>query len=449
MLGYSDSNKDTGIIASQWALQRSQKRLLEVGNKQGISLTFFHGRGGTVGRGAGPTHRFLEALPKGSLVGGLRITEQGEVIGQKFNTATTASSNLETLLAGSLGARLLSSSKDELEATVRLMDHLAESSRLAYRELLETDGFVEFYRQATPIDAIERSRIGSRPSRRTGQASLEDLRAIPGVFSWNQSRYLPGWYGVGAGLETLKNQHPELFNELPELVGKSSFLRYVFYNAESSLASSDPEWMNAYAELVEDVDLRNLMLKKIINERSLAEQHFNTLFQGSLQERRPRFWKTLQAREDALRLLHSQQIQLLREFRTDGGDQPERVERMLRWSMRSPVDCAHHWLIQKLLKETGRCLVRQIKHGGNIQECDLTHGFARLKALVPRMRESSSRNRLTFSSLDILSSHMQEAQAFDPRLGKVEPSLNKGSFFPLVLQASVLVNQAGAEVDHR
>ena len=103
MLGYSDSNKDTGIIASQWALQRSQKRLLEVGNKHGISLTFFHGRGGTVGRGAGPTHRFLEALPKGSLVGGLRITEQGEVIGQKFNTATTASSNLETLLAGLTG----------------------------------------------------------------------------------------------------------------------------------------------------------------------------------------------------------------------------------------------------------------------------------------------------------------------------------------------------------
>ena len=330
MLGYSDSNKDTGIIASQWALQRSQKRLLEVGGKHGVSLTFFHGRGGTVGRGAGPTHRFLEALPKGSLVGGLRLTEQGEVIGQKFNTATTASSNLETLLAGSLGARLLSSSKDEPEATVRLMDHLAESSRLAYRELLETDGFVQFYRQATPIDAIERSRIGSRPSRRTGQASLEDLRAIPWVFSWNQSRYyLPGWYGVGAGLEALKNQQPELFNELPVLVAKSSFLRYVFYNAESSLASSDTEWMNAYAELVEDVDLRKLMLGKIINERSLAEQHFTTLFQGTLQERRPRFWKTLQAREDALRLLHGQQIQLLREFRTEGGDQPERVERML------------------------------------------------------------------------------------------------------------------------
>jgi phosphoenolpyruvate carboxylase len=330
MLGYSDSNKDTGIIASQWALQRAQKRLLEIGEKHGVSLTFFHGRGGTVGRGAGPTHRFLEALPENSLAGGLRITEQGEVIGQKFNTATTASSNLETLLAGSLGARLLSTAKGEPTETTEVMECLAEYSRLAYRDLLETDGFVEFYRQATPIDAIERSRIGSRPSRRTGQSSLQDLRAIPWVFSWNQSRYyLPGWYGVGAGLEALKNQLPDFFAELPSLVKKSSFLRYVFYNAESSLASSDPQWMGAYADLVENTDLRKLMLGKIIGERSLAEEHFTSLFQGTLQDRRPRFWKTLQAREDALRLLHGQQIRLLREFRAEGGDQPERVERML------------------------------------------------------------------------------------------------------------------------
>ncbi len=330
MLGYSDSNKDTGIIASQWALQRAQRHLLEIGNKHGVSITFFHGRGGTIGRGAGPTHRFLEALPKDSLNAGLRITEQGEVIGQKFNTATTASSNLETLLAGSLGARLLSSAKAEPIEVSEVMDCLAEFSRLAYRELLETDGFVEFYRQATPIDAIERSRIGSRPSRRTGQASLQDLRAIPWVFSWNQSRYyLPGWYGVGAGLESLRNQRPELFEKLPGLVARNSFLRYVFYNAESSLASSDPEWMRAYAGLVENVNLRNLMLKKIFEERSLAEEHFTSMFQGTLQDRRPRFWKTLQAREDALGLLHGQQIGLLQEFRSEDGEQPERVERML------------------------------------------------------------------------------------------------------------------------
>ena len=202
MLGYSDSNKDTGIIASQWALQCAQKRLLEIGDKHGVILTFFHGRGGTVGRGAGPTHRFLEALPAGSLAGGLRLTEQGEVIGQKFNTATTASSNLETLLAGSLGAQLLTLAKEEPDEITGIMDRLAESSRLAYRELLETDGFVEFYRQATPIDAIERGRIGSRPSRRTGQASPQDLRAIPWVFSWNQSLLLAWlvWGRCGLGV---------------------------------------------------------------------------------------------------------------------------------------------------------------------------------------------------------------------------------------------------------
>ena len=210
------------------------------------------------------------------------------------------------------------------------MDCLAQSSRLAYRELLETDGFVQFYRQATPIDAIERSRIGSRPSRRTGQSSLQDLRAIPWVFSWNQSRYyLPGWYGVGAGLDALRMQHPELFDQLPSLLGESSFLRYLFYNAESSLASSDPKWMKAYADLVVDKNLRSLMLEKIFAERKLAEQYFTKLFQGTLQERRPRFWKTLQAREDALGLLHTQQISLLKEFRAEGGDQPDRIERLL------------------------------------------------------------------------------------------------------------------------
>ena len=134
---------------------------------------------------------------------------------------------------------------------------------------------------------------------------------------------------MGAGLEALQKEQPDLFDKLPELVQQSSFLRYVFYNAESSLASSDPSWMSAYAELVEDEKLRSLMLGKILAERSLAEQHFTKMFRGTLQERRPRFWKTLQAREDALRLLHGQQIRLLKEFRAEGGDQPERVERML------------------------------------------------------------------------------------------------------------------------
>ena len=166
MLGYSDSNKDAGILASQWILKSAQSKLFDVGENHGVKIAFFHGRGGTVGRGAGPTHRFLEALPEGSLDGGIRVTEQGEVIAQKYNTPATATANLEWLLAGSLGAQLLSAKQTTNKVIDDAMETLAKCSRRAYRDLLEAPGFIDFYRQATPIDAIEQSRIGSRPSRR-------------------------------------------------------------------------------------------------------------------------------------------------------------------------------------------------------------------------------------------------------------------------------------------
>ena len=250
MLGYSDSNKDTGIIASQWALQRAQNRLLKIGRDHGVALTFFHGRGGTVGRGAGPTHRFLEALPDGSLEGGLRITEQGEVIGQKFNTATTASSNLETLLAGSLGARILPSERGEAENTTRVMDCLAQSSRLAYRELLETNGFVQFYR-ATPIDAIERSRLDpARVGEQVSQA-CRTFGQFPG-FSAGISPVITCLAGTGWGrIGRITNATPRAFDQLPSLLGESSFFAICFTMLRD-LASSDPKWMKAYADLVVD-----------------------------------------------------------------------------------------------------------------------------------------------------------------------------------------------------
>ena len=209
MLGYSDSNKDTGIMASQWILKSAQSKLVQVGVDHGVKIVFFHGRGGTVGRGAGPTHRFLEALPASALSGGLRVTEQGEVIAQKYNTPSTATANLEWLMAGTLGAHFLSNSAKLNPKVENAIETLAKNSRAAYRKLLDAPGFIQFFRQATPIDAIEQSRIGSRPARRTGKKefSLSDLRAIPWVFSWNQSRfYLPGWYGVGSALECLQNE---------------------------------------------------------------------------------------------------------------------------------------------------------------------------------------------------------------------------------------------------
>ncbi len=335
MLGYSDSNKDAGILASQWALHKTERALLTIGDKHHTGICFFHGRGGTIGRGAGPTHRFLEALPAGALRGGLRITEQGEVIGQKYNVPETAVSNLEYLLAGSLGARLmggLDSSHIELDHAVEgVFECLAHHSRKAFRQLIEADDFMTFFRQATPIDAIELSRIGSRPSRRTGKADLGDLRAIPWVFSWNQSRfYLPGWFGAGSALEYLQKNHPGDYRKLRRLMNQSRFLRYVFVNVESSLASSDEEWMKAYAALVNPQAVGKRFLRTIINERKIALKHLRHLFKRPIQERRPRFMRTLAARDTALSSLHAEQIRLLQIFRQNTAKADEdTLERLL------------------------------------------------------------------------------------------------------------------------
>lgn len=331
MLGYSDSNKDTGILASQWVLFNAQRNLVAAGHKHGVKVTFFHGRGGTIGRGAGPTHRFLEALPEKSLDGGLRVTEQGEVIAQKYNTPATATANLEWLLAGSLGAQLLATRHPLPEAVSDVMNRIVTESRHAYRALLDAPDFMTFYRQATPIDAIEQSRIGSRPSRRTGQATLDDLRAIPWVFSWNQSRfYLPGWYGVGSALDMLEKEGADAYENFRKSIQTTPFLRYVFYNVESSIASSDEAWMRIYAELVKETDVREGLLRQILDEHRLTQTHLNQLFKRSLPERRPRFYETIKKREAPLTRLHHRQIQLLRASRAADKVDDESVDQLLR-----------------------------------------------------------------------------------------------------------------------
>lgn len=332
MLGYSDSNKDVGILASQWALRKTQKKLLAIGEERGIGIQFFHGRGGTVSRGAGPTHRFLEALPKGALDAGLRLTEQGEVIGQKYNSLDTASSQIETLLAGTLGAGLLAKQRTTDPMMGEAFEALSMYSRTKYRALLEKDGFMSFYRQATPIDAIEMSRIGSRPSRRTGQPTLDDLRAIPWVFSWNQSRfYIPGWYGVGTALQTLCEENKAAYRYIHDEIQSCPFVRYVFYNIESSLASSDARWMDRYASLVQDAEIRESFLGTILAERERTETELQSLLGKPLKERRPRFWSTLVARQVPLDTLHERQIALLKESRASGGvaNSPAKVEQLL------------------------------------------------------------------------------------------------------------------------
>lgn len=326
MVGYSDSNKGSGIFASHWHLNRAQQELVRVADERGVDLMFFHGRGGTFSRGAGPTHRFLDSLPHGSLSGAFRLTEQGETVAQKYGNAQTARYNLELLLAGvtaiTLKHRL---PHDDDPAFIAVGDRLTELSRDAYRDLIGSEGFLNFWAEATPIDALEQSFIGSRPARRTGKRSMEDLRAIPWVFSWIQSRYyLPGWFGVGYALEQLREKHPEQFGLLTAKANEWTFFRYVFFNAETSLASADLDLMREYAGLVTDPTLRDAYYDRIAAEYRRTESMINEVFGAPRDLRRPRMLKTLKTREEGLRFLHRRQIELLRQWRAlraDGADE--------------------------------------------------------------------------------------------------------------------------------
>ncbi len=317
MIGYSDSNKDGGILASLVGLRHAQSQLSEIGRKQGVHVRFFHGRGGTISRGAGPTHRFIQALPDGTLQGDLRVTEQGETIAQKYAHQSSAIHNLELFLAGVVRKSLSDvhgpAVPHPLEA---ILVKLAQSARTEYHDLLHSEGFLEFFRQATPIDAIEQSRIGSRPSRRSGQQSLADLRAIPWVFSWGQARfYLSGWYGVGTALSKLHNEQPEVFAELRKQLSWAP-LHYLISNVATSAAAVDVSVMREYAKLVNSPQVRERFLNRIECEWTLTKGMVEQIYGGELSIKRPNVQRMIELRSEGLRILHTQQIRLLRRWRS-------------------------------------------------------------------------------------------------------------------------------------
>ena len=332
MIGYSDSNKDGGILASLVNLRRAQDRLAQVGKGQGVKIRFFHGRGGTISRGAGPTHRFIQALPSDTLRGDLRVTEQGETIPQKYAHQSTAIYNLELFLAGvtrkTLSDQVGDAGEHPLEAS---LDQLAEWARECYTALLQSPDFVTFFRQATPIDVIEQSCIGSRPARRTGQQTLADLRAIPWVFSWGQSRFcLSGWYGVGTALAKLRAADPHAFALLSKTMAEWPPMRYLISNVATSLATTDREIMRAYAGLVESVPLREQFMTRIEAELSLTQAMLESIYGGPLAEQRPNIRRMLDLRAAGLRVLHHQQIALLERWRNDHrGGQFETAEQLI------------------------------------------------------------------------------------------------------------------------
>ncbi len=332
MIGYSDSNKDGGILASLVNLRHAQKQLSQVGKQHGVRVRFFHGRGGTISRGAGPTHRFIKALPDETLRGDLRVTEQGETIPQKYAHQSTAIYNLELFLSGVTRKTLLDQNSDlkdhPLEDTLR---KLSDWARDCYTGLLHSEGFITFFRQATPIDAIEQSRIGSRPSRRTGQHTLADLRAIPWVFSWGQARFfLSGWYGVGTALSQLRTSEPEVFQQIVETTTKWAPLHYIISNVATSLAVADPEIMKAYAAMVEDSNVRESFMSRIETEYQLTRNMIEAIYGGPLSEQRPNIQRMMNLRSSGLRVLHQQQIGLLKMWRSyHRMQQPQAAEQLI------------------------------------------------------------------------------------------------------------------------
>ncbi|MEY3903257.1 MAG: hypothetical protein RL189_2563 [Pseudomonadota bacterium] len=331
MLGYSDSCKDGGILASQWQLYQAQAELTRIGEKHGVDLFFFHGRGGTVSRGAGPINRFMQSLPPKALHSAFRMTEQGETIARKYANQATAVYNLEVLLASASSESLQSPQKKPQESWAdEVMNTLSEVSLSAYRSLITRDDFMTFFRQATPIDVLEHSRIGSRPSKRTGQATLEDLRAIPWVFSWNQSRfYLPSWYGVGTALCELEANEPERFAKLCKHITALPLLNYVLHNVETTVASASEEIMLAYAELIEQLEIRHAYMELILGEFRRTRQMLARVFGSSIEQRRPTVVKTISLREPSLQLLHGLQIFQLKEWRKSDPNDTEKREQLL------------------------------------------------------------------------------------------------------------------------
>ncbi|SHF71452.1 phosphoenolpyruvate carboxylase [Geodermatophilus nigrescens] len=330
MLGYSDSNKDGGYLAANWALYRAELTLVEVARREGIRLRLFHGRGGTVGRGGGPSYEAIRAQPPGAVAGALRITEQGEVIAAKYGEPDLARRNLEALVAATLEATLLDVEGlgDDAEDAYALLDDLAARAQDAYRALVhETPGFVEWFRAATPIRELAELNIGSRPPSRKAGDRIADLRAIPWVFSWSQARImLPGWYGTGSALESWIDGDPQRLARLQDLHRRWPFLRTILSNMGMVLAKTDLDLAARYAELVPDEELRARVLDQITAEHERTCRVLLAVTgDDHLLADNPSLARSIRNRFPYLEPLHHLQVEMLRRRRT--GDDDELVRR--------------------------------------------------------------------------------------------------------------------------
>jgi phosphoenolpyruvate carboxylase len=348
MLGYSDSNKDGGIFTSNWELYRGEIALVEVfddinlshptpANSHFIQLRMFHGRGGTVGRGGGPSYEAILAQPPGTVRGQIRLTEQGEVIGSKYANPEIGRRNLETLVAATLEATLLHPTQSAKTAFMDAAAELSLASMAAYRKLVyETPGFTDYFFSSTPIREIAELNIGSRPASRKATQKIEDLRAIPWGFSWGQCRLtLPGWFGFGSAVEQFLNPqgdatpaktHQQRLTQLQQMEKQWPFFKTLLSNIDMVLAKSDLALATRYAELVSDKKLRKKIFTAIEQEWHRTAQALE-LITGDQQRlaNNAALQRSIRHRFPYIDPLHHLQVELVRRYRA--GQSDERIKR--------------------------------------------------------------------------------------------------------------------------
>jgi len=329
MLGYSDSNKDGGYLTSRWELYKAQTGLVETFRRHGVRLRLFHGRGGSVGRGGGPSYEAILAQPGGSVQGQIRVTEQGEVIGVKYANAEVGWRNLEILAAATLEATLLGGSAPEPSPRyVEALDELSASAFAAYRGLVcETPGFEGYFWESTVISEIAELNIGSRPASRSKSRAIDTLRAIPWVFSWSQCRLmLPGWYGFGSAVHAWLAGSDERLALLREMHRDWPFFASALSNMEMVLAKADLAIASRYAALVTDETLRDAIFRRIRAEfDTTVSALLRILGTDRLLAGNPQLAGSIRYRFPYLDPLNHIQIELLRRYRA--GDRDERSRR--------------------------------------------------------------------------------------------------------------------------
>jgi len=323
MLGYSDSNKDSGFLSSNWEIHKAQKSLQQIAEEYGVNLRIFHGRGGSVGRGGGPAHEAILAQPGHSINGRIKITEQGEVLASKYSLLDLALYNLETITTAVIQASLLRTGFDDIEPWNEIMEELAARSRQHYRGLIyEQPDFIDFFHQVTPIEEISQLQISSRPARRpSGKKDLSSLRAIPWVFSWTQTRFLlPSWYGVGTALQEFFNEEPEEHLKLMRyFYVKWPFFKMVISKVEMTLAKVDMQMAGHYVQELSDPEDKprfEKVFEQIANEYYLTRDLVLKITDhGRLLDGDPVLQRSVQLRNGTIVPLGFIQVSLLKRLR--------------------------------------------------------------------------------------------------------------------------------------